>query len=317
MKRRSFLALNIALTTILAGLATWIAKPWEVWQLDLGFIGLFVVALGCDLLLVFVWAHRHALVLEATGWGIAPLKLIPLVTFSNTANNLTPAATGEVARAWYLKRNLGIPIDKAGGAIVFERIFMFGLMALSALTATVAATDQPGWLILLCCFGILAYVLALPVLISPLARRIRRRPRPRGRIKGTVWAVANQGLQLWGDRRVATKTAAWSAFAFALIGFVFWLASLGSGLNIGWLQIWALVGGGTVAGVISALPFGLGAAELTAAGIGLLVGLDSQLVAATFVLHRVFFTFPLGVAGAVSLARLNSVRSKETTTSGK
>ncbi len=303
MQQRLLRVVNLLVAAGLGAAVVVTSRPWEVWRLDAGFLGAFAVALLLDLALVVVWSHRHALVLAAVGSVIAPRRLRWLVTFSNTANNLTPAASGEVGRAWFLNRRFGVPVEQAGAAIVFERVFMFGLMAVTALTAGLLATGAtlPAGVAVL---GVAGYLLAVPAVLRPLARRRHAASPGGGRIRRLVAGILTGGLRLWSDHAVAVKTAAWSVLAFGAQALVFLLAASVSGLDLGAAEVWALVGGATTVGVLSALPFGLGAAELSAVGIGVLLGLPRQEVASAFVLYRIFFTFPLALAGSVAYARL-------------
>lgn len=268
-------------------------------------------ALLLDALLVMVWAQRHSFVLRATRNDVPAHSLLLLVTFSNAANNLTPAATGEVARVWFLKRNHDVPTGDAGAAIVFERVFLLGLMALTALAAGLFAASAAPWIVVLSLIGVVLYVLALPSLLAPLSRRLAGREIRGGRLRRTLMNATTGGIDLWSSRTVALGTALWCVAAFALQGAVFWIAANNSGLALNPVQTWALLGGGTVVGVISALPFGLGAAEITAAGIGGLLGLDPAEVASAFVLYRLFLTFPLALVGSFAYARLSTVSPTE------
>ena len=87
---------------------------------------------------------------------------------------------------------------------------------------------------------------------------------------------------------------------------IFYLAAQISQLNISLFEAWVLVGGATTVGVLSALPFGLGAAELSAIGIGTLLGFEATEVTAAFVIYRLLFTVPLALAGAVAYSRLST-----------
>jgi uncharacterized protein (TIRG00374 family) len=295
--------LNAVLAVAIAVLVVWTSKPWEVWQFEGRFLASLLAALVLDALLVVVWAYRHALALEAGGHTVSPMKLTPLVTFSNAANNLTPAATGEVMRAWFLNKKFGVPVGRAGGVIVFERVFILGLMAMTAVIAGLLALDGDLWLILLALTGLAFYIFVLPRFLKPLTTRSSREIKG-GRVRRTIVDAARQSVHLWSQPRLSVGTAIWTAFAFACQGLVFWLAASVSGLSLTAAETWALLGGATVVGVISSLPFGLGAAELTAIGIGAILGIEGSSVGSAFVLYRLFLTLPLALAGAYSYWRL-------------
>ena len=310
MKRRLIHAANLLIAVGLATAVIVTSRPWEAWQFDGRFLAALAASLVLNGFLVFVWAHRHALVLSAAGADVAPRELAWLVTFSNTANNLTPAASGEIARAWFLNRQFGVTYERAGAAIVFERVFMFGLMALTALLAGLAAVGPSAPITAIAALAVVSYIFVLPGLLAPLSRRFASEPSG-GRIKRLLHGIFTGGLSVWSNRSVAAKTALWSAGSFTSMALIFYFAAAISGLQLNAAETWALVGGATAVGVISALPFGLGAAELSAIGIGELLGFDSQAVAAAFVLYRLFFTFPLALAGAAAYGKLTLTRAEE------
>lgn len=308
---RTFLhVLNLTIAVGLAAVVVVVNRPWEVWTLDIDFVWAVAASLVLEAALIAVWAQRHSLVLGAVGADVPARDLGWIVTFSGTANSLTPAASGEVARAWLLNRNFGVPYEQAAAAIFFERFFILGFMALTALGFGLIAGGSSIWLVLGAAVLIVLYIVATPWLAAPLRRRLQP-PTDAGRIRKLVTSAITGGLESWSDRRVALLTAAWSAAAFAVIAAVFWLSSLVSGLEIDGFAVWALVGGATVVGVLSALPFGLGAAELSAVGIGALLGLEARNVAAAFVVYRVLFTLPIALVGSVAYARLMAARKPQ------
>lgn len=309
--RRSIWAVvNIVVALALAVLVIVVNRPWEVWSFDSGFLGVVVAALLLEGLLIVVWAQRHALVLRAVGSPVEPRSLGWIVAFSGTVNSLTPAATGEIARAWLLNRQFDVPYERAGGAIVFERFFMLGFMAVTAFAFGLIAAGSAVWAVVASWLVVVGYVVLTPLLVGPLARRAGRQVEG-GRIKKMTFAVIAIALETWRDRRTALATAAWSAAAFAITGVIFALAAGQSGLEIDPISAWAVIGGATVGGVVSALPFGLGAAELSAVGIGVLLGRDPQNVAAAFVVYRIIFTLPIALIGVVAYTHLMAGSPKE------
>lgn len=228
-----------------------------------------------------------------------------LVTFSNAANNLTPAATGEIARGWFLNRRFGVPIEAAAAAIVFERVFMFGFMTLSVFAAGGATTNRP--VIWIGASGLIAvYIWLLPALLRPLTRKLPKDPAEgAGRIRRALRTVLLGGMSLWSRHDISAGMALWSVGSFTSMGVIFWLAARNTGLVVDPFQVWVLVGGATVVGVLSTLPFGLGAAELSVVGIAGIIGVPPQEAAAAFVIYRLFFTLPMALAGSYAYARLS------------
>src|SRR5215204_7544149 len=59
-----------------------------------------VAALLFSLLPPILWAVRSAALLAAFGRPVPVRALIPMTTFANTINNLTPGSVGELARLY-------------------------------------------------------------------------------------------------------------------------------------------------------------------------------------------------------------------------
>lgn len=71
---------------------------------------------------------------------------------------------------------------------------------------------------------------------------------------------------------------------------------------------WGALGLATVAGVLSALPFGLGAADVVLAAILGQLGVQAAVIGAVVLLLRAIATLPLGVAGAISWSAIGRER---------
>ncbi len=105
----------------------------------------------------------------------------------------------------------------------------------------------------------------------------------------------------------------WEAWQFDS-GFIAAMAAalvLNSAIAFIWARHALVLSAAALLGVVSALPFGLGAGELSALGIGQLLGFDAQIMAAAFVPYLPFFTFLLALAGAVAYGRLTLTGMRE------
>lgn len=289
-------------------------RPWELWELTPVFGGKWVLALGLDALLVVIWAHRHAACLSGTGYARSPRSLYGLVTFANAASNVTPAATSELVRGWILSRRMGVPVPEAAAAILFERVYMFALLSLTAGGAIVGQTISP-LASLVVIVGGLAILSGVVLLLRSLARRSGRLS-----IQGQTESVDASPKARWGrlrktsslvtdlakDKRLLAKVGLLSLAAFTLMTTLFLLAASEFSFSISPIEAWAVVGGATVVGVLSLLPFGLGAAEWSGVGIAVLLGIDPNLVAAAFLIYRLFFTVPVAIAGSLVLIRFGA-----------
>ena len=98
---------------------------------------LLVAALLCALVAV-LWAVRSADLLAAAGRAVGVLPLVPMTTFANTINNLTPGSAGEIVRMYLLRAHHGVDYATSGAVVLVERIGAFGYLATSALLAWLA-----------------------------------------------------------------------------------------------------------------------------------------------------------------------------------
>ena len=98
---------------------------------------LVVAALLCAVVAV-LWAVRSADLLAAAGRPVGVLPLVPMTTFANTINNLTPGSAGEIVRMYLLRAHHGVDYATSGAVVLVERIGAFGYLATSALLAWLA-----------------------------------------------------------------------------------------------------------------------------------------------------------------------------------
>ena len=95
---------------------------------------------GCraeSVVVIAAWAVRSARLMAAVGHPISLLALVPIVSFANTINNLTPASSGEALRAVILRRRHGVPYGHSTAVILVERLWAIWIMAVSAGAAAV------------------------------------------------------------------------------------------------------------------------------------------------------------------------------------
>ena len=102
----------VTVSVALFGLLIWRTRPWEAlstgadWRLLALVVALNVVVIGA-------WAVRSERLMAAVGHPLPVTSLVPIVSFANTINNLTPASAGEAVRALILRRRHGVPYGQS------------------------------------------------------------------------------------------------------------------------------------------------------------------------------------------------------------
>jgi uncharacterized membrane protein YbhN (UPF0104 family) len=325
----------VSVSVVLFGLLMWRTRPWDAlstgadWRLLLAVLGLNLVVIGA-------WAARSERLMAAVGHRISGLHLVPIVSFANTINSLTPASSGEAVRAMILRRRHGVPYGRSTAVILVERFWAIWIMATSAGAAALGAVlpaspavIAAGWLLATAAAfaPAVAYRLGLRP-VSWLARAVGPRRVPSAAPKsGAPGTAADGGAPDSASRRVrlarllrdvdaslgeilvspavALSFVAWTTVVFATSAAQLWLILGALGAEVSPVGAWAALGVATIAGVLSALPFGLGAADVVLTGLLAALGVGAPVAAAAALLLRATVTLPLGLAGTWSWIALN------------
>jgi uncharacterized membrane protein YbhN (UPF0104 family) len=236
-----------------------------------------------------------------------------MTSFANTINNLTPGSAGELVRLYLLRAHHGVDYATGGAVILIERLVSIGYLSGSAVIAWLAVRDiLPGW----------TAALALIALVAApgIAYRLRLRPiawliaDPLRRLSGGRWPGAIAGL-LAAERRVGSlltdplglarfTLACLAIFAVAAVQLVFIAAAFGVALTP--LEAWGALGLSITVGVVSFLPFGLGAADLTLVALLGVLGVEPAVAAAIAFGYRLLSTLPTALLGVASYAWLSA-----------
>ena len=316
-------------------LATWLRRPivwlpisigllallvWRsrIWEAGTSLAGLdprpIAAAVLLSVVVAFLWAVRSADLLSAAGRTVGVLPLVPMTTFANTINNLTPGSAGEIVRMYLLRAHHGIDYATSGAVVLVERVGAIGYLVSSALIAWLA------WL------GVLplpiAILLALALVVAPaFAYRLGLRPLalirriPLGRLVGARrWERVGGWLNrvdatvatLVGDPRHLATFVALSGGIFAVYDAQLLLVGRALGVTVDPFAAWGALGLATMIGVLSLLPFGLGSTDLALVALLGLAGVPTvDAVAMTFG-YRIVSTLPLSIGGIASFAWLSA-----------
>jgi uncharacterized protein (TIRG00374 family) len=295
-------------------LLIWRTRPWDAAALLSGAdLGPVLLAVGLNALVVILWAERSRSLMAAVGSPLGLGTLVPVVAFANTVNNLTPASSGEVLRALVLKRRYAVAYADSTAVILAERLWAIGLMAVSAGAAALGTIIPASSEVVIAAWlaaALLAFIptLAYRIGLSPggallgLADRL-----------GSEWLMRIAGRLAEVDARLAQivrsptrslhfvlTTAAIFVIFTAQLDLV--LQALGVDLPPG--GVWAATGLAICAGVLSALPFGLGAADAVLVLLLVAQGAEVAAASAAAIMLRSVATLPLGLVGTASWLQL-------------
>jgi len=296
----------------LLALLAWRTRPWDAAalasQLDLGALGL---ALALNLVVVLVWAERSRSLMAAVGSPLSRTRLVPIVSFANTVNNLTPASSGEVFRAMILHRQFAVPYSNAAAVILAERLWAFGMILVTACAAAIGtivsaptAVVAIAWIVgLVACFApSIAYSLGFRPgrLAAGYARSGGEHPGRLRKLAQQLAVVDERLAVILTNRWRATHFVATTGLLFTLFAAQLWLVLNALDTPVPLIGVWGAYGLAICAGVIAALPFGLGATDVVLVILLGAQGVDVSTAGAAVLLLRIVATLPLGILGTGS-----------------
>jgi uncharacterized protein (TIRG00374 family) len=310
--RRWYVWLPISLGIL--ALLVWRTRPWEAVDLASGLdLPLLLAAVGLNIVVIALWAVRSRSLMAAVGNPLGSLELVPIVSFANTINNLTPASSGEILRAIILKQRHDVGYQSSAAVILAERLWAIGLMLVTAVAAalgTVILADTPAVVAAWAVVGVLAFSpsLAYRAGIRPgrTAMRLARLARSERvqRFARHLAEVDDRLAAIVLDPKRSVHFIITTGAIFAVFAAQLWLVLRAFDVSLPLGGAWAAIGLATCAGVISALPFGLGAADAVLVVLLVAQGVAAPTAAAAAVVLRSVATLPLGIAGTISWIRL-------------
>jgi uncharacterized protein (TIRG00374 family) len=306
-----WIPVSIALLLVVA----WRSRLWDAGT-SLGTVQPipFFAAAALSAVIAVLWASRSADLLAATGYPVPVSSLVPMTAFANAINNVTPGSSGEILRAYLLRAHHGVDYAASGAVILIERLGALGFMIAS------------GVLLWLTWVGVVAPVatvalVALLVAAPSVAYRTSFRPSglvralPLGSLVGPDrWARAASWLARVDDTVASVLTqpvrmatfAATTAGVFAVYTLQLMLVGQAIGVTLDPVAAWGALGLATTAGVLSMLPFGLGATDLALVALLGVAGVPPFQAGAMTFGYRLASTLPLGVAGVLAYAWLSA-----------
>ncbi len=233
---------------------------WTLHDIDTQQVFQYVRGARIDYLLLGMLAATVTLPLRAVRWRhtLRPAErelpypaLFHATAIGIMANNLLPARTGELARAYSIRTLAHAPFSTAVSSIVIERVFdvigilvlLAGAVFLGGLSPDTAVGGVSLTSIVLGTLVILSVALAALILIvflpaagRAVVERLCRRLLPHSiaqRVLGTIDGLLG-GLSTLKSPGRSFVVGVWSLVIWALNGLAIWLGLAAFGIDIGW-----------------------------------------------------------------------------------
>lgn len=305
----------IPITAGLLALVAWRARLWEAGS-RLGAVepAPLVVAIALNGAVMVLWAVRSGDLLGAAGRPVGVGPLVPMTALANTVNNLTPGSVGELLRLYLLRERHGVDYRTGAAVVLIERLVSIGYLAGSGAIAWLAhLAGLPGpvaalGFVLLAVLPAVPYALGLRpsaiVAAVPLGRLVGRGRWARatgalGRVDATIGSLLTDPVRL-------VVFAGSTALVLVIYAAQLWLVAASLGVDLDPLAAWGALGLAITVGVLSFLPFGLGATDLVLVTFLGTLGVDAPAAAAIVFGYRLATTVPLALAGSISYAFLSA-----------
>jgi uncharacterized protein (TIRG00374 family) len=285
----------------------WIG-PDEAWAALQG-VGLPVVTgvLGLSLVNYALRSLRWQLLCRHVAVAV-PLPRNVLYYVAGFAFTITPGKLGEVVRLWFLERGHGYRYERTFGVMVLDRLTDAWPLLLLALFGVADVAGRAGTLAAMAAMlAVGTIVLLHPAWLAGLVRlvygRVRRGPRLFAR-----FSRASRMLARFASPGVLTLAMLLGVFGWLAEIAGAWLILDALGVALPLTTIAFVFGFGMLVGGLPLFPGGLGGAEVTIAGLLVLLGVPLPVaVAATALIRLVtlgfavvlgFLALPLAIAAS-------------------
>ncbi len=306
------IAISLALLIVLVA----ISRPMAIWQtLQETSAWALAAALLLNLPIVFLRALRTDLLLRPSGFRLGYRDLVGIQLVGQASSSLTPAASGDIVRAYLWRRAAGVPLRVGAAVVTFERIYSLGLMvALALLLILLPRHHLVGWI------GValgLALSGALPLLVELVPKDLERRlvarvtRGPLSRFAGGASDVVDNFRGIMRSPLLLAQSGGVTLAIYVLSGVQVWFLLAGLQDIVPMTQAVASFAASQAVGILSTLPFGLGATD--AVFVALLAGYGVTVADATAiaVLLRATSTLPQAVAGLVAYVSMHAGTAAE------
>jgi uncharacterized membrane protein YbhN (UPF0104 family) len=273
---------------------------------------LAAIAIVLNLPTTLLRARRSQILLTHLGHRVPFVRMNWVDLAGQTLSWLTPAASGDLSRPYLWRNHDRVPVSAGVATVLYERLVT--LLQLAVIGGLLASTI---FLPMVAVAGLTVaslVLLAVPWWASLLTRTAHGQELPTARsLKAGVLRALLHLQDLGGSARLTTVFTAYTLLVFLLSGLQIMLLAYAVGASLALSVAVAAYCISQVAGSISTLPFGLGAADLVTIGLLTAGGLNHPAALVVTVLVRVAMTLPLGVAGAVGIMLLGRPRIPDET----
>ena len=314
--RRPVAGLVIGLA--IATAVIWISRPASIWEgIQEADLAPLVAAVVLNVPIVLLRALRAQVALRFLGHRISLRSMIPVQLVGQTSSTVTPAASGDYVRAYMWRKAEGVPVRDGAAVVTFERLYSLFLLAVVALLlVTLPRHGLVGWTavaagLVVATLAPAAIELATPPALERWALRRITRGRLLGRFEEGAIEMADNLRRLLRSPLILIQTSAITIAVFIFSGLQVMLLLTGLGDAIHITQAVAVYATSQVAGILSTLPFGLGAADAILVAVLSGYGVSVADSATAAVLFRAVSTLPLALAGLVAYARLGGRAASE------
>lgn len=305
----------IPITLGLFAMVLWRTRPWEGGTRLQGVSpGPLLAAIALNGIVATLWAVRSADLLRAAGRSVSIAPLIPMTALANTINNLTPGSVGELLRLYLLHKRHGVDYPTGAAVVLIERVVAIVYLAVSAGIAWIAHIAGIPDAVTVTAFVVLAGLPAVPyglgirpsailaaIPLGPLVGRARwaRATHVLARIDSTIGGLLTDPARL-------VVFAGTTALILATYAAQLLLVARAAGLELDPAPAWGALGLSITIGVLSFLPFGLGATDLVLATLLGTLDVPPPTAAAIVLGYRLTTTLPLALAGSASYGYLSA-----------
>lgn len=293
-----------ALAAVFLSLVVWRSRVWEAGD-EIDDVSLLALALvpALSIVMAVPLALRSREILRTLGYRLSSLSLVPSSYYGNTAGFMTPVSSGEILRPSLLERGFGIPVAHGAAVVLFERLFSVYLFACSGLWAFTWTGLFPTAVSIA-----LAPVFIVAPFFPTLAVRFLSDPLQSLGLERALPSFARRRLHhldgtgeslkvLWLNPRLVIAFALLSYLIFGAMLIQFWLLVDGLGVDVAPAEVWVVLVTSNLAGVVSALPLGLGATDAVMVALLRAYDVDLSTAGAITVLMRCLVNLPTGLLG--------------------
>jgi uncharacterized protein (TIRG00374 family) len=302
----------IVIGLAIAAAVIWFSHPADVWESAqevqlLPLLGALLV----NIPVVALRAVRAQVILNFLGYKVPFWTMVPVQLVGQTSSSITPAASGDYVRAYLWRRGQEIPLPAGAAVVTFERVYsLFLLVAVAVLLIALPRHGSIGWIGVaagLAAATLAPFILELatpPALEAGILNRVAT-----GRVLARFGEAAAQTVEslrrLLRSPVVLVETSAITLVVFVFSGLQVALLLSGLGDSVRITQAVAVYATSQVAGILSTLPFGLGASDAILVAVLAGYGVAAADAATTALLFRAVSTVPQALAGLVAYLRFD------------